>query len=277
MVTKRFIRKFGFWNTIIIFTIFTLFPIYWMIITSLKSPKEINLKNPTFFPQNLVLDNFKKALFDSRFDLFILNSTIVTISASLLVLVFAICGGYALARYKFKGKSIVFAILLGSQLVSSLTTIVPLFHIFTALGVIDRLGCLIIAYTVGNIPFCLITVAAFFQRIPTALEEAALIDGCNKFSAVRRVILPIMLPGIGATFVFAFTGCWNELFYSVMFITNEKYRTIPVGMVNFIGKYDIDWGQMTAAGVMTLLPAAIMFFLVQKIIVSGMTQGAIKE
>ncbi len=276
-MAKKITGKVLFWTVLLSFTAVALFPLYWMVITSFKNPKEINLLQPTFFPKDPSLDNYISALFDSRFDVFIKNSLIVTIITSVIVLAIAILGGYALARYRFKGKGVVYAVLLGSQLISSLTIIVPMFRLFTAWGIIDTLACLIVAYTVSNIPFCLITMTSFFQRIPVTLEEAALIDGCNRASSVMRIVLPVMLPGIVATFVFAFTGCWNELFYSVMFITSEAKRTIPVGMANFIGKYDINWGQMTAAGVMTLLPAVVMFMFVQKHIVAGLTQGAVKE
>jgi multiple sugar transport system permease protein len=154
--------------------------------------------------------------------------------------------------------------------------LVPLFILFGHIHLLNRLLSLIIIYTVMNIPFCLITMSSFFQRIPVSLEEASLIDGCNKVQTMIRIILPITLPGIVATFVFAFTGAWNDLFFGTMFTNGDSTRTIPVGLSNFVQKFDINWGQMCAGGVMSLIPVVIMFALVQRYIISGLTQGAVK-
>ena len=254
-----------------------LFPFYWMLITSLKTRLEIHSKVPEFWPEVLVIDNYVNALSQSRFGMYISNSLIVTVTSSLIVLLVAILGGYALARYNFKGKNAVMIIFLASQMVPLIVAIIPMFIFYSKIGLIDRIGSLIISYTAGNVPFCLITMSSFFKRIPVSLEEAATIDGCSRFQSVVRIVLPVMLPGIMAVFVFAFTGCWNELFYATMMISADSRRTIPAGLMNFVQKYDIDWGQMSAAGIITLLPVTLMFFFVQKYIVAGLTQGAVKE
>jgi len=248
-----------------------------MLVTSLKNRLEIHAKVPTFWPKNITFENYINAFSQTRFDIFIKNSLIVTVVSSLMVLIVSVLGGYALARYKFRGKNVILVLFLASQMVPMITAIIPMFILYSRLGLIDRLASLVVSYTVSNIPFCLITMSSFFKRIPVSLEEAALIDGCNSFQSVVRIVLPTMLPGIMAVFVFAFTGAWNELFYSIMMISNESRRTIPAGLMNFVQKYDIDWGQMTAAGVVTLIPVTVMFFMVEKYIVAGLTQGAVKE
>lgn len=254
----------------------TLFPIYWMLVTSLKDRLEIYGDIITFWPQRLTWDNYLQTFTNTNFPLYFKNSLIVTVVSSTLVLIVSIMGGYSLARYKFRGKNLVLVSFLITQMVPVMVLLVPLFILFSKINFINRLSSLIITYTVINIPFCLITMSSFFQRIPDALEEAALIDGCGRLQAVLKIIIPVMLPGLVATFVFAFTGSWNDLFFGIMFINNEAARTIPVGLNSFIGKFDINWGQMCAGGIIALIPVAILFMMIQKHIVAGLTQGSVK-
>ncbi|MHB8063806.1 MAG: carbohydrate ABC transporter permease [Ruminiclostridium sp.] len=263
---------------VIIFSfIIMIFPFYWLIITSLKPPAEIYTSPLSYVPLKPVLDNYINAFSQTKFFVYIVNSIIVTLISSTLILFTAICGGYALARYDFKLKRQILMLLIVSQMVPLITAIIPIFSLYSRWGLIDSLWSLVLSYTVGNIPFCLITMSSFFKRIPKALEEAAKIDGCSRIEAAVRVILPITLPGIIAVFVFAFTGCWNEMFYSIMMINSESKRTIPVGLMNFVQKTNVDWGQMCAAAVVTLLPVTVLFFAIQKYIVAGLTAGAVKE
>ena len=253
-----------------------LFPFYWMFATSLKTRQAIHTRVPELLPMKPTIDNYVKVFAQSNFGMYINNSLIVTVTSSLIVLIVSVLGGYALARYNFKGKKAEMIIFLASQMIPLIVAIIPMFVLYSKIGLINRLGSLIVSYTASNIPFCLITMSSFFKHIPVSLEEAATIDGCSRFQAVVRIVLPVMLPGIVAVFVFAFTGCWNELFYATMMISTDSRRTIPAGLMNFVQKYDIDWGQMCAAGIITLLPVTIMFFFVQKYIVTGLTQGAVK-
>ncbi len=277
MQIKKIGSKTVLYALLIVFLLWTLFPIYWMFVTSLKERSEIYTVPPTLWPQNATVMNYIQAFQDSDFGRFMVNSLFVTLISSVVVVIVAIMGGYALARMNFKGKNAVMLVLLVTQMISMLTILVPLFNMFSKMNLLDNLTALIICYTVANIPFCMITMSSFFRRIPISLEEAASIDGCSRFQAVSRVVIPVMKPGIVATFVFAFTGAWNELFLALMLISTDSRRTIPAGLMGFVQKFDIDWGQMCAAGIVTLIPVAIMFFFVQKHIVSGLTQGAVKE
>ncbi len=262
---------------LLIFLFITLFPFYWLLNTSLKTSIEIHFTKPTFFPHMPTFQNYIDMIKVTHFDTYIKNSLFVTLISSANVLVIALLGGYALARYKFRGKGFIFIFLICSQMIPMITAIIPMFVMYSKLGIVDNHLALILSYTVSNIPFCLITASTFFKGIPVTLEEAAMMDGCSRFQAVLRIILPTMLPGVVAVFVFAFTGAWNELFYATMMISSEAKRTIPAGLMNFVQKYDIDWGKMSAAGIVTLIPVVIMFFMVQQYIVSGLTSGAVKE
>jgi len=261
---------------LLVFLLFTLLPFYWMFVTSVKTRQEIYGGGITLWPEQFTWANYADTLRTSSFPQYFLNSLTVTIISSVLVLIVSVMGGYSLSRYRFKGKKLVLVTFLATQMIPIMVLIVPLFILFSNIGAINHLSSLIMTYTVMNIPFCLITMSSFFQRIPVSLEEAAMIDGCSKPQAMMRVILPVMLPGIVAVFVFAFTGAWNELFFGVMFTNGETAKTIPVGLSAFVQKFDINWGQMSAGGIMSLIPVVIMFAVVQKYIISGLTQGAVK-
>jgi multiple sugar transport system permease protein len=247
-----------------------------MLVTSLKDRQEIYSGKLTLWPQNLTFSNYIDTFQNSSFPLYFMNSFIVSMSSSILVLFVSILGGYSMARYSFRGKKLFLISFLATQMIPVMVILVPLFITFSQLHLLNKLPSLIITYTAMNIPFCLLTMSSFFQRIPVSLEEAALIDGCNKFQTMTKIILPIMRPGIVATLVFAFTGAWNDLFFGVMFTNSESTKTVPVGLSSFVQKFDINWGQMSAAGILSLIPVVIMFAFAQKYIVSGLTEGAVK-
>ncbi|MDP4095333.1 carbohydrate ABC transporter permease [Paenibacillus sp. P96] len=259
-----------------LFLLGTLVPFYWMFVTSLKTRQEIYGSTLTLWPQKLTWDNYAKTFQDSDFLQYFMNSAMVSLVSGLLVVIVSILGGYALARYQFRGKGLFLLVFLATQMIPIMVLLVPLYIVFGELNLLDKLASLIITYTAINIPFCLITMSGFFQRIPVALEEAAMVDGCSRFRTVVQIILPIMLPGIVASFVFAFTAAWNDLFFGVMFTVSEDMKTVPVGLNGFIQKFDVNWGEMSAAGMLSLIPVAILFAFVQRYIVSGLTQGAVK-
>lgn len=163
-----------------------------------------------------------------------------------------------------------------TQMVPIFIGMAPLYMMMSNMQLINHLFSLMLIYTVMLIPFCTIIMVGFFQKIPNSLEEAAMIDGCSRISALFKVIVPVMLPGIMATFIFAFVQCWNELIMAVMFIDEESVKTIPVAMNSFIKKYDIEWGAMSAGTVLSVIPTMILFAFCQKYLVNGLTQGAVK-
>jgi multiple sugar transport system permease protein len=258
------------------FLLGTLLPFYWLFVTSLKDRLEIYGPVLTLWPSNPTWANYIETFRTSDFLTYFLNSLIISVSSGLLVLVVSIFGGYALARYRFRGKGFLLLVFLTTQMVPVMVLLVPLFIVFGKLELLNTLSVLVITYTAINIPFCLITMSGFFQQTPVALEEAAMIDGCGRFMTVLLITLPIMLPGLVATFVFAFTGAWNDLFFGVMFTTSEHVKTVPVGLNSFVQKFDVNWGEMSAGGMLSLIPVAILFAIVQRYIVAGLSQGAVK-
>lgn len=167
-------------------------------------------------------------------------------------------------------------LLLVTQMVPTLVLIVPLFVAFSEMQIVDTLLSLIIPYFIMAIPFCTLMLVGFFKQVPYTLEEAAMLDGCTRLKSLFRVVVPVIAPGIVSSFVFAFISAWNELFFGVMFINTELKKTIPPGISMFIQKVDVNWANMTAAAVLSMIPVMIMFFFVQKYLVQGLASGAVK-
>ena len=253
-------------------------PIYWMTITSFKTNGEIiDMHNITYFPHTFTTENYTGLFEMFDYGSLLQNSMIVSVSSALVVTMLSILGGYSLARYKFKGKGVMVLFFLVTQMIPGILVIIPLYLIFSKIGLINTHVGLFIYYVIVNVPFCVVTMRSFFERIPVTLEEAARVDGCTKMKSLIKIVLPIMFPGIVSVFVFAFIGAWNELIAGTIFISTPDMWTIPAGLKSLIGKYSVQWGALMAGGVMALLPTAIMFAGMQKFIVEGMTAGAVKE
>jgi len=262
----------------VFFFLLVVAPIYWITVTAFKESKEIlDLNNMSYFPRNPTFDNFINLFKQYDYGTLLKNSVMVSVITALVVTLFSMFSGYALARFDFKGKSVVILFFLITQMIPGILVLIPVYVDYAKLGLINTYSGLIIYYIAGNLPFCAITMRSFFERIPVSLEEAAKVDGCSRLQALFKVVLPIMFPGIVAVSVFGFIGGWNELIAGTIFISSMDLWTIPVGLKTLIGKYNVEWGLMCAGGVMALLPTAIMFAFMQKYVVEGLTSGAVKE
>lgn len=259
-----------------IFFLFAVFPIYWMIVTSLTPEQDLFAWPLVYFPSAPTLDNYATALFLTDIPIFFTNSLMVASLASACTLTVSVLGGYALARYRFRGRKITLLMFFATQMMPVVVLIVPLFIIFRILGLLNTLYSLMIIYTVLNIPFCTLMMQGFFRGVPSELEEAAMVDGCNRMGAILRVAIPIARPGIFATFLFAFISAWNELLFALMFLNSESTFTLPISLYNLIGKYDIQWGRMMAGATLALIPALVVFAFVQRYMVRGLALGGVK-
>ncbi|BBH24284.1 sugar ABC transporter permease [Paenibacillus baekrokdamisoli] len=258
------------------YLLMVLAPFYWLFITSLKPKLDILTTNIQYWPKHITFDNYIYLFETSNFAVFFKNSIILSLATGFFGTCLAVLGGYAMARFKFRGHKLVIYGLLLTQLIPGVLVLVPTIIMYSKLGLTNTMGGLILFYTVGTIPFSLILMRNFFDRIPMDLEEAALIDGCNKMQSLFKIILPLMVPGVIATFIFAFIGAWNDLLGAVMIISSDSLKTIPVGLNMFIHNYDIDWGVMTAGGIAATVPSLIMFAVMQRFVVEGLTDGAVK-
>lgn len=276
--TKRLLLGAGRFLILAFFLLAVILPIYWMVATAFKTnPEIINAQELTYYPHEFTWENFQQLFSMYNYGQMLQNSVIISVATAVCITFFSILGGYGLARYKFRGKATMLLFFLVTQMIPGILVIIPLYIIFANAGLINtRLG-LFIYYLIVNMPFCVITMRSFFERIPYTLEEAAYVDGCTKLQSLLRIILPVMFPGIVAVFVFAFIGAWNELIAGTIFISTSDMWTIPVGLKSLIGKYDVKWGVLMAGGVLALLPTAIMFAVMQRFVVEGLTAGAVKE
>ncbi|MBD8556006.1 carbohydrate ABC transporter permease [Rhizobium sp. CFBP 8762] len=276
MTAKRIFGILAHRLAILGYLVFALFPLYWLVKVSVTPNKLLYSEGVRLWPSRMSLEHFAFVLKHSDFPIFFKNSLIVSGSTAIIVTVFASTAGYALSRFNFRGKYWIVALMLLTQMFPLVMLVAPIFKILSPLGLTNSLTGLVIVYTAFNVPFATFLMQSFFDGIPKDLEEAAMIDGATQFVAFRQIILPLTLPGIAATLGFVFTAAWSELLFSLMLISGNQAATFPVGLLSFVSKFSVDFGQMMAAGVMALVPACLFFLLIQRYLVQGLTAGAVK-
>ena len=261
-----------------VFLLFAVFPLYWIMITSLKQPREIYSSPLSYFPRQPTVASYLKLLSTSMFGLYFLNSLLVTVCTAIGVLVVGTLGGFALSRHKSGHfRNTILLTIYFTQMIPALVIMTPLYLMLSRLGMVNRLWSLIIIYVAVSVSFALIMSKSFFDRIPSSFEEAAMIDGCNIIGALWRVIVPVSLPGMAAIFIFTFINIWNELFLAVMFLSSPSKTTVQIALNSFITKAGVSWDLMSAGLVIALLPTVFVFGFAQKFIVAGLTEGSLKE
>lgn len=259
-----------------VWLIFTLFPLYWITVTALKSPGAIFKFPLQYWPERITFDNFAGLFSKADFGIYMLNSLLAATVSAVVATAISLLAGYIIARFEFSSRGMVVGAFLLTQMIPAFIALGPLYLMMSNLGLVDERGGLILVYIAMCIPFSTVMLSGFFANVPDALEEAAMIDGCSRLSALFRILVPVMLPGITAAFIFNFVNCWNELFLSVTLMNSDSNKTIPTALNGFITSYNIEWGPMSAASVLTIIPTLIMFAFASKYIVQGLTAGAVK-
>lgn len=255
---------------------FALFPLFWLLKVSVTPNKLLYSEGVRMWPSETTWEHYSFVLRHSSFPTFFKNSLIVAGSTAVVVTLCAALSGYALSRFSFRAKYWIVALMLLTQMFPLVMLVAPIFEILSPLGLTNSLTGLVIVYSAFNVPFATFLMQSFFDGIPKDLEEAAMIDGATQFIAFRQIILPLTLPGIAATLGFVFTAAWSELLFALMLINNNDAATFPVGLLTFVSKFSVDFGQMMAAGVLALIPAGLFFLLIQRYLVQGLTAGAVK-
>lgn len=260
-----------------IFLVIVMFPFFWMLSTSLKGTQgEIYAFPVKYLPEKISFANYAEILWKGNFTTYMRNSLVVSTIAATVACVIGICTGYIISRFKFRGKNGVLLFFLITQMIPTFIMLPALYQMLANHQMINNMWTMVILYTNMMIPFSVVTLRGFFDGIPNALEEAAWIDGCGYGQALVKIIVPLMKPGIAATFIFAFINSWNELFMAIMFIDKDELKTIPVGLNGLILKYDIKWGEMAAGTILALIPTMILFSFAQKYMIEGLTAGSVK-
>jgi multiple sugar transport system permease protein len=254
-----------------------LFPLYWMIVTAFKTEMEIFQSPPTLFPNTIYIEAIKNQ-FTSDYNILgaFKNSTIIAITAMIISTCLAIPASYGLARFNFKGKRLFVFLFLMTQMLPATLVLTPLFITFKSIGLLNTHWAPILADATIGIPFSVLILRTYFVSIPKELEEAAKIDGCSQFSAFFRIMLPIAVPGVVVAAVFSFMFAWGDLIYGLTFIGKPDQRPITAGIYNALQQYSTSWNATMAFGIISILPVVIIFIFMQRYIVSGLTNGAVK-
>jgi multiple sugar transport system permease protein len=261
---------------ILAYVAFALLPLYWLLKVSVTPNDLLYSEGVRMWPSRTSFEHYAFVLEHSDFPKFFRNSVIVSAATALIVTLVSSLGGYALSRFRFRGKGWIVVLMLLTQMFPLVMLVAPIFKMLAPLGLTDSLGGLILVYVAFNVPFATFLMQSFFDGIPKDLEEAAMIDGASRFRAFCQIILPLTLPGIAATLGFVFTAAWSELLFALMLISGIDASTFPVGLLSFVSKFSVDFGQMMAAGVLALIPACAFFLLIQRYLVQGLTAGAVK-
>jgi multiple sugar transport system permease protein len=264
------------YTVLVLLAIVVLFPFYWMTITSFKNEEQMRSLISMFWPRPLVGENYEQLLSKTDFVKWYGNSATVAISSTLIATAVGTIGAYALARLRFLGRGFMASATLITYLVPPSILFIPLYAQMRNLGLANSLAGLIAAYPSFTVPFVTWLLMGYFESIPEELEEAAMIDGATRFGAFYRIVLPLSAPGVLAAGLYAFTQAWNEFLYALVFITDGKLRTLPVGLASFITGDVYGWGYLMAGAVLTTLPVIAAYIYLQKYMVEGLTAGSVK-
>lgn len=257
---------------------FLLFPLYWALNTSLKTEQEIFRNPPTFYPHEVNTSSYAAQVESGDFNMFrsFGNSFAISMGAMLIAVVLAVPASYGIAKYRFKGRKVALLSFLVTQMLPVSVLLTPMFIMFKNMHVYNTWTSAILADATIGIPFSVLILKNYFASIPSDLEEAAYLDGCNRFTAFLRVLIPIAKPGVMVCAIFSFLYAWGDLAYGMTFILDQEMRPITAGIFNFMGQYGTKWSYLTAFAVVTIIPVALIFIFMQKYIISGMTSGAVK-
>ncbi|MCJ8052879.1 carbohydrate ABC transporter permease [Shinella curvata] len=256
-------------------------PGLWIVLASFRPTVEIMAKPPVWIPQDLSFDAYI-AMFSGvgqggiPIIEYFRNSLIISVTSTAIALAIGMAGGYAFARFRFKAKSSIFLGLMLTRTVPGIALSLPLFFVYSKLGIIDTHFGLITAYVALNVPFTIWLIDGFFRQVPKDLAEAAQIDGCTRWQAFWQVEFPLAGPGIASAGIFAFLTSWNEFALASQLTRSVNSKTLPVGLLDYTSEFTIDWRGMCALAVIMIIPALVLTFIVQKHLVSGLTSGAVK-
>lgn len=257
--------------------VFVITPFLWMFLGSFKSNTELmSNQGQTLWIEQPTFQNYVNLFREYPFARFFLNSTIVATFTTAVAVSFAAFAGYSISRFRFPGRMFVGIMILATQMIPGIAILIPLYVLFNKLHLLDSYQGLIVSYNAFAIPFCTWMIKGFFDSIPSELEEAALMDGCNRWGAFWRIALPLSLPGLLATSVFAFILGWHEFIFAATFVNKTELKTLTVGIASMKSINVVDWGLLNAGAVVVSLPLAILFAFVQRYLVQGLTAGAVK-
>ncbi len=277
MPTSRQTRR----NLTIIVSVFVLLliviaPFYFIFTSSIKAPQEIIARIPTLIPQSFTMEHYDKLMGSSAFPTYLLNSIIVAALTMIITVFLSTSAAYGLYRIRFPGRDLLFKVILVTYAFPGILVLVPLYDMLTQVGLVDTRWALVVVNVTFAAPFAVWMLRAFFQSVPYELEEAAALDGAGRIRILIRIVLPLTTPGIASIAIYAFITSWTEYMFASILIISDANRTLPVGLAGIIGQYQVDWGLLLAGATVTTLPVLLLFGLVGRNFVEGLTAGAVK-
>jgi ABC-type glycerol-3-phosphate transport system permease component len=252
----------------------SLFPFAWMALSSIKELRELYTVPPTWIPVAPTLANYRKVLFASSIPRYFLNSVVIALGSTLIALVVAVPAAYGFARYRFPGHRLYQASILAGQMLPTAAIIVPLFIVLKGLRLLNTHAGLMLVYLILTLPLSVWMLIGYFRAIPLEVEEAAIVDGATRLGVLRRITLPLSLPGIVAVVVYSFITAWNEFIFALCFALDSRVRTLPIGLAEFSTEFNTDWGAVMAASMVMTVPVLLLFFAMQRLFISGLMSGA---
>ena len=256
--------------------IFTLFPVVWILISSIKTNTEVFAYPPTFIPKNPTISAYLKIFNDPDKVRFFINSYFVAVAVTLLTLIIATLSGYSFSRFNFRLKRFLNLTIISTQTIPPITLLIPYFGIVVTLKIYDTYLALILTYLVFTLPYATLMMTSYFNTLPRELDDAVLMDGGTYFTSLIRVIMPISIPGIVATGVYTFLLCWNEFLFALTLTKSYDMRTVPIGIQLLMGQHAYEWNEMMAMSVIGTVPILVLYLFAQKYFLAGLTSGSVK-
>lgn len=262
---------------LLVYGLWTILPIYWMLVTSVKSDAEMYTAGANLLPVTFTLSHYYSTFFQSAFPRQLLNSFIVSTTTTLMAVVFGAMAGYALTRLRFLGRTVIARLLVYSYLAPGSILFIPIFALMVMYGLWNTLHGLSLAYLTFTVPFCTWMLMGYFKSIPLELEEAALVDGASRWTVLWRIVLPLSAPALVVVAVFSFTNSWNEFLLALVLVQKKEVMTATVGLTFFQVADLFFWGAMMAASTVMALPPLLLYIIGQRWVISGWTLGAVKS
>lgn len=270
LMTKRIILLF----VVGVLALIVLFPFYWMVISSFRTNAEIFSTRINLLPDSLIIKNYIDLFTETNFPRWILNSVVVSLSTTILGLIFSTFAGFSFAKYNFFGKNIIFGIVFLMMAVPRFVTVIPVFKLLSNIGLADTYLALILPFSVN--PFAVFLMRQYIKNIPDDLVDSARIDGCNELQIVIRIITPIIKPSLGAAGIFILMQSWNDFLFPLILMSSQKMQLFTVGLASLKTLYVVEYGMIMAGSFLSTLPLMVAFLLLQKQFIAGLTEGAVK-
>ena len=274
--TNKIFTKTLLWLFLIILCLYCLFPFAWMLSTSLKTEAEAFRIPPTWMPENLTVDSYIGIWVRKNFDIYFFNSTIISLATAVLSTFFGALAGYGFSRFFFKGRRFLIGFFLATQMLPGVLLVGPYFKILSKVGLYDTRTGLIIAFLTICLPFSTWMMKGFIDKVPVELDQSAMVDGCTRMGVFFKIVLPVIAPGMVATILFAFLLAWGDLLWALCLTSSEPMITVTLGIARTVGEFRIVWPMLMAGSLVGGMPAIILYIFLQRLLVEGLTAGAVK-